>query len=261
MQGTGDIVRRYLNSCKLDQVLRTTMYKNPSNIETIAKELAINNPKNITTEDLILYGQILEALKVETEVMSTLPKKFIKDWANKIRMADLNPASVEYTVGMSEKEIQKEEGKIEGVEKNNEEENFNNNTLTKKRRQAISNEPELSTDIEVITGRIKKLNIEQQHQEAEINYFTEVRMEVEKRKVDKNISVESTEIEQMELEDLMSSPTSSSFASPSSSSSTSIEHSDWFPRYRTCTGNKSFKGNFPTYILPGKSKEERIKYV
>src|SRR6185295_11734725 len=97
MQGTGDIVRRYLNSCKLDQVLRTTMYKNPSDIEIIAKGLAINDPKNITTEDLILYGQILEALKVETEVISTLPKKFIKDWANKIRMANLNPASVEYT--------------------------------------------------------------------------------------------------------------------------------------------------------------------
>jgi hypothetical protein len=176
-------------------------------------------------------------------------------------MANLNPASVEYTVGMSKKEIQKEEGKIEGVEKNqNKKENINNNILSKKRRQAINNETEVSTDVEVITSRIKKLNIEQQYQEADTNYFTEIRTEVGKEKVNENVPLELTESEQMELEDLISLPTPSS-SSSSISSSASIEHSDWSPKYRTCTGNKSFKGNFPTYILLGETKEERIKYV
>ena len=79
IQGTGDIVHRYLNSCKLDQLLRTTMYKDPSDIEVIAKGLAINDPKGITTKKLSLYSQILEALRFETEVMLTVPKKFIKE--------------------------------------------------------------------------------------------------------------------------------------------------------------------------------------
>ncbi|CAG8747194.1 818_t:CDS:1, partial [Cetraspora pellucida] len=47
--------------------------------------------------------------------------------------------------------------------------------------------------VEVITSRIKKLNIEQQYQEAETNYFTEIRMEVKKEKINENISVEPNE--------------------------------------------------------------------
>ncbi|CAG8829398.1 17851_t:CDS:1, partial [Cetraspora pellucida] len=75
--------------------------------------------------------------------------------------------------------------------------NINNNILSKKRRQAINNETELSTDVEVITSRIKKLNIEQQYQEADTNYFTEIRTEVGKEKVNENVPLEPTESEQM----------------------------------------------------------------
>ena len=60
IQKTVNIVYRYLNSCKLNQLLRTTMYKDPSDIEVIAKGLAINDPKVITTKELSLYSQILE---------------------------------------------------------------------------------------------------------------------------------------------------------------------------------------------------------
>ena len=59
------------------------MYKDPSDIKVIAKGLAINDPKGITTKELSLYSQILEALRFETEVMLTVPKKFIKEWAKK----------------------------------------------------------------------------------------------------------------------------------------------------------------------------------
>ncbi|CAG8835748.1 7557_t:CDS:1, partial [Cetraspora pellucida] len=51
--------------------------------------------------------------------------------------------------------------------------------------------------VEVITSRIKKLNIEQQYQEADTNYFTETRMKVEKEKVNENIPVKPTETKQM----------------------------------------------------------------
>ncbi|CAG8685968.1 20659_t:CDS:1, partial [Cetraspora pellucida] len=49
----------------------------------------------------------------------------------------------------------------------------------------------------------------QQYQEADTNYFTEIRMEVGKEKVNENILVEPTEIKQIELKDLISLPTSS----------------------------------------------------
>ncbi|CAG8835509.1 20168_t:CDS:1, partial [Cetraspora pellucida] len=49
------------------------------------------------------------------------------------------------------------------------------------------------TDVEVITSRIKKLNIEQQYQKADMNYFIEIRMEVGKEKVNGNVPVELTE--------------------------------------------------------------------
>ncbi|CAG8748298.1 19626_t:CDS:2, partial [Cetraspora pellucida] len=67
-----------------------------------------------------------------------------------------------------------------------------------KRCQAINNETELSTDVEVITSQIKKLNIEQQYQKANTNYFTETRIEVEKEKINENVSVKPTETEQIE---------------------------------------------------------------
>ncbi|CAG8512175.1 7058_t:CDS:1, partial [Cetraspora pellucida] len=56
---------------------------------------------------------------------------------------------------------------------------------------------DLNSDSEVITGRIKKLNIEQQYQKTGMNYFTEIRIELEKKKVNENILAKSTETEQI----------------------------------------------------------------
>ncbi|CAG8639084.1 6964_t:CDS:2, partial [Cetraspora pellucida] len=121
MQGTGYTVCKYLNSYKLDQVLRTTWFKSLSDIECIAKGLAISDPKNIIMKDLILCSQIKEALRFETE-------------ASKINIINQNPASVKYTVGMSKEEIKKEKTKIKRVEKlYGKEENYN--IFTKKKCQ------------------------------------------------------------------------------------------------------------------------------
>ncbi|CAG8815335.1 14015_t:CDS:1, partial [Cetraspora pellucida] len=51
--------------------------------------------------------------------------------------------------------------------------------------------------VEVITSQIKKLNIEQQYQEADTYYFTETRMKVEKEKINKNVLVKPTETKQI----------------------------------------------------------------
>ena len=50
--------------CKiLNQALKTPA-RDPSNIEYIAKDLAICDPKHITPHDVLVYGQVLEALRI-----------------------------------------------------------------------------------------------------------------------------------------------------------------------------------------------------
>ena len=49
VQETGDKLRRYLNSKELDQVLETSIAREPKDIEFIAKDLALSDSKKITT--------------------------------------------------------------------------------------------------------------------------------------------------------------------------------------------------------------------
>jgi len=63
IRGIGDRNRRYVDCKVLNQVLKTPT-QNPNSIEFIAKELAICDPKHITLQDILVYDQVLEALRI-----------------------------------------------------------------------------------------------------------------------------------------------------------------------------------------------------
>src|ERR1043165_7466526 len=90
IRGFGDRNRRYIDSKILDKILSKRI-RNPSNLEYIAKDLAIYDPKNIITKDLLLYGQCLEVLK--TAELCTVPHSTIEEWATKLSVIDINPGS------------------------------------------------------------------------------------------------------------------------------------------------------------------------
>ena len=93
IRGFGDRNRRHIDSKILDSILSKPT-KNPSNLEYIARDLAIYDPKNITTNDLLRYGQILEVLKI-TEVC-TVSHSIIEKWAEKLAAININPEFFNY---------------------------------------------------------------------------------------------------------------------------------------------------------------------
>jgi hypothetical protein len=101
------------------------MTREPSDLETIAKNLALGDPQKVTTKDLLLYSQILEALRYASEEIKTVSKKTIEDWASKIKIASQNLGSVDYMLSLNKGEKKKEKSKMEGIEENNrKEENY-----------------------------------------------------------------------------------------------------------------------------------------
>ena len=125
VQGMGNKLRRYLNCSELNHILETSMTREPSDLETIAKNLALGDPQKVTTKDLLLYSQILEALRYASEEIKTVSKKTIEDWASKIKIASQNLGSVDYMLSLNKEEKKKEKSKMEGIEENNrKEENY-----------------------------------------------------------------------------------------------------------------------------------------
>src|SRR6185436_3941375 len=111
IKGIGDRNRRYVDSEILDQVLKTPV-REPNNVEHIAKDLAIYDPKHITLHDLLLYGQIREALKQAK--IGWLKEGTINKWAEKLKVISCNANSFEYDVKVNkEKTYQKEENLTE----------------------------------------------------------------------------------------------------------------------------------------------------
>ena len=133
VQGTGNKLRRYLNCSELNHILETSMTREPSDLETIAKNLALGDPQKVTTKDLLLYSQILEALRYASEEIKTVSKKTIEDWASKIRIASQNLGSVDYMLSLNKGEKKKEKSKMERIEENNRKEENYLSALSKKR--------------------------------------------------------------------------------------------------------------------------------
>jgi hypothetical protein len=80
IRGFGDRNRRYVDSKILDSILSKPINK-PNNLEYIARDLAVYDPKNITPDDLLRYSQILEALKIAA--VCTVSHSIVEEWATK----------------------------------------------------------------------------------------------------------------------------------------------------------------------------------
>src|ERR1043165_7697935 len=125
VQGMGNKLHRYLNCSELNHILETSMIREPSDLETIAKNLALGDPQKVTTKNLLLYSQILEVLRYASEEIKTVSKKTIEDWASKIKIASQNLGSVDYMLSLNKGEKKKEKSKMERIEENNrKEENY-----------------------------------------------------------------------------------------------------------------------------------------
>src|ERR1043165_2841142 len=100
--GTGEKNYSYLDNNMLIKALKDTVPHGPNNIEQIAYSIAIGNPNEITKQDLLIYGQVLEVLK-QIEARS-LEKTLIEKWAMKARMTQHSPGSINYITNMRSEE-------------------------------------------------------------------------------------------------------------------------------------------------------------
>jgi hypothetical protein len=251
IRGIGDRNRRYVDCKILDQVLKTPT-RGPSNIEHIAKDLAIYDPKHITPQDLLVYGQVLEALRIAE--ISWLKEGITDKWAEKLRSISYNPNLFEYNTDIK-KEVYQEENKKNKVsiidESNDKKKLFN-----KEQNQEKENDPEeLEQGLETLEMQMKGLSIAApQHQTTQV--ISNLKSEEEILTKGKETNLETMEIEITEQEEETNSKEDETMFPTGS-----IEHSRWSPDNRICNENRSFKANMLTYALPGESKEERIKYV
>ena len=100
IRGIGDRNRRYVDCKLLDQILKLPT-KGPSNIEHIAKNLAIYDPKHITPCDLLIYSQVLEALRIAK--ISWLKEGIIDKWTKKLEVISCNPDAFEHDTSINKK--------------------------------------------------------------------------------------------------------------------------------------------------------------
>ena len=114
IRGIGDRNRRHVDCKILDQVLKTPA-KNPSNIEQIAKDLAIYDSKHITLHDMLVYGQILENLRLAK--ISWLKEEIIDKWAEKLKSISCSPGAFEYNTNIDKEERYQENRKTNKAEK------------------------------------------------------------------------------------------------------------------------------------------------
>ena len=133
VQGTSNKLRKYLNCSELNRILETSKTKEPSDLETIAKNLALGDPQKITTKDLLLYSQILETLRYASEETKTVSKKTIEEWASKIKITSQNLGSVDYMLSLSKEETKKGKNKMEGIEEINKNKENYSSAISKKR--------------------------------------------------------------------------------------------------------------------------------
>ena len=157
IRGFGDRNRRHLDSKILDSILSKPI-KNPNNLEYIARDLAIYDLKNITTDDLLRYGQILEVLKIAE--VCTVSQSIIEEWAEKLAAIDINPGFFNYQRNINEREASKEETKLERTEKSEEAKETEAISFTANKRQESDKEKEeVYQDLQGVIGQMKELSI------------------------------------------------------------------------------------------------------
>src|SRR6185295_10703797 len=191
----------YLDSNMLIKALKDTTPYSPNNIEQIAYSIAIGNPNEITKQNLLIYGQVLEVLK-QIEARS-LEKTLIEKWAMKARMTQHNPGSINYITNISNSEIIKEENKMQ-IEK----ESINikiQQTGSKKHRQEETTVETTEESCQNIINNMEYLIIEAEASTLNQNYFLTnlkkpivklVKVEKESEKATMYLETEPTETSQ-----------------------------------------------------------------
>ena len=114
IRGIGDRNRRHVDCKVLDQALKTSAW-DPSNIEYIAKDLAICDPKHITLHDVLVYSQVLEALKIVK--IGWLKEKIINRWAGKLKSISCSLGPFKYNTSINKEEGYQEDKKTNEAEK------------------------------------------------------------------------------------------------------------------------------------------------
>jgi hypothetical protein len=206
--------------------------------------LAVDNPEEITKQDLIVYGQIIEVLKHHEP-----EKKLLEGWVSKARIIQQNPSSINYLMSLKETVIQKEKNKMKGVERSSSGlEVFHSNS--KKRRQEEQShertpEPQQANLLGKENDKVLIFSENQgklmQGTESEERKKSEDKEEARGKKIkkDQEVSQKRTIIE----------------------GSTSLDDSVWSSQNRTCDGNTSYKVRIIAYKVLGKTKDYRINYI
>jgi hypothetical protein len=157
IRGFGDRNRRYIDSKILDSILSKLINK-PNNLEYIARDLAVYDSKNITPDDLLRYGQILEALKIAA--VYTVSHSIVEEWATKLATIDINPGSFNYQENANERETSKEKIKSERTEKTKEIKEIKIAlTMERENKEGNDKEKEITQDLQGVIGQIKDLSI------------------------------------------------------------------------------------------------------
>ena len=60
----GESNLKYIDSKILSEALAKAVSHEPNNLELVAFSIAIVNPKEVTKRDVLIYGQVLEILKL-----------------------------------------------------------------------------------------------------------------------------------------------------------------------------------------------------
>jgi hypothetical protein len=156
IKGIGDHNRRYVDSEILNQVLKTPV-RDPSNIEQIAKDLAIYDPKHITLHDLLLYGQIREALK-QAEV-GWLKEGTINKWAEKLKVISCNPNLFEYNADTNKKTTYRKEEEINKVKNSVEAQVTQTDSTQRKHQERKDNNENTNQELVLIEEQMGNLSI------------------------------------------------------------------------------------------------------
>jgi hypothetical protein len=143
--------------------------KSPSNIEFIAKDLALNDPNHITPDNMLLYGQILEALKLAE--LGWLEEGTTDKWATKLRFLNQNPDSINFITNMSKDEITKNQKKIEGLLKTDELEDTSNLAGKKRRQEEDLKQKNTTNSVNLDTEQAKVIIKENQTKDQEEKKF------------------------------------------------------------------------------------------
>jgi hypothetical protein len=245
--------------------------RNPDNLEYIAKDLAVYDPKNITIKDLLLYGQILEVLRIAE--VCTVPHNIIEEWATKLLAIDANPGSFNLQRNVNEEETTKKETKIDKTEKVKEAEKKEIAMSEKEERnqEQASKKEEINQDLKRVIGQMKELSISITQQSSSSNSQDTVsEMSVVSTTKKKTSSKEKQAEEDQEtsidnriynlkknIEDIDKKMIELKAKEKNQETLTltdTIENSQWSPKNRICDKSKSFKANIPTYIVLGENK-------